>query len=45
MMNRFPLNSISHSAQQDAIFELISMSYNVAIWYTKFASRMAGKEK
>uniref|UniRef100_A0A8C4ZV08 BRO1 domain-containing protein BROX n=1 Tax=Gadus morhua TaxID=8049 RepID=A0A8C4ZV08_GADMO len=29
------------SAQQDAIFELISMSYNVAIWYTKFASRMA----
>ncbi|CAL8394445.1 BRO1 domain-containing protein BROX isoform X1 [Gadus morhua] len=32
------------SAQQDAIFELISMSYNVAIWYTKFASRMAGKE-
>ncbi|XP_076729705.1 BRO1 domain-containing protein BROX isoform X2 [Maylandia zebra] len=32
------------SAQQDAVFELISMAFNVAIWYTKFASRMAGKE-
>uniref|UniRef100_A0A8C7QRR4 BRO1 domain-containing protein BROX n=1 Tax=Oncorhynchus mykiss TaxID=8022 RepID=A0A8C7QRR4_ONCMY len=32
------------SAQQDAIFELISMAYNVAIWHTKFASRLAGKE-
>uniref|UniRef100_A0AAX7TXA5 BRO1 domain-containing protein BROX n=1 Tax=Astatotilapia calliptera TaxID=8154 RepID=A0AAX7TXA5_ASTCA len=28
------------SAQQDAVFELISMAFNVAIWYTKFASRM-----
>lgn len=33
------------SAQQDAIFELVSMAFNVAVWYTKFASRMAGKEK
>ncbi|KAM8846900.1 BRO1 domain-containing protein BROX isoform 1-T1 [Synchiropus picturatus] len=32
------------SAQQDAIFELISMAFNVAIWHTKFASRIAGKE-
>ncbi|CAB1340192.1 unnamed protein product, partial [Coregonus sp. 'balchen'] len=32
------------SAQQDAIFELVSMSFNVAIWHTKFASRLAGKE-
>ncbi|XP_055728574.1 BRO1 domain-containing protein BROX [Salvelinus fontinalis] len=32
------------SAQQDAIFDLISMAYNVAIWHTKFASRLAGKE-
>uniref|UniRef100_A0A669C8W4 BRO1 domain-containing protein BROX n=1 Tax=Oreochromis niloticus TaxID=8128 RepID=A0A669C8W4_ORENI len=28
------------SAQQDAVFELVSMAFNVAIWYTKFASRM-----
>lgn len=33
------------SAQQDAIFELVSMAFNVAIWYAKFASRLAGKEK
>uniref|UniRef100_A0A673WV22 BRO1 domain-containing protein BROX n=1 Tax=Salmo trutta TaxID=8032 RepID=A0A673WV22_SALTR len=33
------------SAQQDAIFELVSMAFNVAIWHTKFASRLAGKEK
>uniref|UniRef100_A0A7N6AS55 BRO1 domain-containing protein BROX n=1 Tax=Anabas testudineus TaxID=64144 RepID=A0A7N6AS55_ANATE len=33
------------SAQQDAVFELVSMAFNVAIWYTKFASRLAGKEK
>ncbi|KAM9552041.1 BRO1 domain-containing protein BROX-like isoform 2-T2 [Salvelinus alpinus] len=32
------------SAQQDAIFELVSMAFNVAIWHTKFASRLAGKE-
>ncbi|XP_057679397.1 BRO1 domain-containing protein BROX [Corythoichthys intestinalis] len=32
------------SAQQDAVFELISMAFNVALWYTKFASRLAGKE-
>uniref|UniRef100_A0A8C2H0J3 BRO1 domain-containing protein BROX n=1 Tax=Cyprinus carpio TaxID=7962 RepID=A0A8C2H0J3_CYPCA len=32
------------SAQQDAVFELVSMAFNVAIWYTKFASRLAGKE-
>ncbi|XP_030628470.1 BRO1 domain-containing protein BROX [Chanos chanos] len=32
------------SAQQDAVFELVSMGFNVAIWYTKFASRLAGKE-
>ncbi|XP_061610127.1 BRO1 domain-containing protein BROX isoform X1 [Phyllopteryx taeniolatus] len=32
------------SAQQDAVFELVSMSFNVALWYTKFASRLAGKE-
>lgn len=33
------------SAQQDAVFELVSMAFNVAIWYTKYASRLAGKEK
>lgn len=33
------------SAQQDAVFELVSMAFNVAVWYTKFASRLAGKEK
>ncbi|KAA0708210.1 BRO1 domain-containing protein BROX [Triplophysa tibetana] len=32
------------SAQQDAVFELVSMAFNVAIWYTKFASRLSGKE-
>lgn len=32
------------SAQQDAVFELASMAFNVALWYTKFASRLAGKE-
>ncbi|MED6256327.1 hypothetical protein ATANTOWER_023992, partial [Ataeniobius toweri] len=32
------------SAQQDAVFELVSMAFNVAIWYTKFASKLAGKE-
>ncbi|XP_077443860.1 BRO1 domain-containing protein BROX [Stigmatopora argus] len=32
------------SAQQDAVFELISMAFNVGLWYTKFASRLAGKE-
>ncbi|XP_051849313.1 BRO1 domain-containing protein BROX isoform X1 [Antechinus flavipes] len=32
------------SAQQDAVFELISMAFNVALWYTKYASRLAGKE-
>lgn len=32
------------SAQQDAVFELLSMAFNVALWYTKFASRLAGKE-
>ncbi|KAL1763402.1 BRO1 domain-containing protein BROX, partial [Sigmodon hispidus] len=32
------------STQQDAVFELISMGFNVALWYTKYASRLAGKE-
>uniref|UniRef100_A0A1A8B3D9 BRO1 domain-containing protein BROX n=2 Tax=Nothobranchius TaxID=28779 RepID=A0A1A8B3D9_NOTFU len=32
------------SAQQDALFELASMAFNVALWNTKFASRLAGKE-
>ncbi|XP_063160039.1 BRO1 domain-containing protein BROX isoform X2 [Candoia aspera] len=32
------------SAQQDAVFELVSMGFNVALWYTKYASRLAGKE-
>ncbi|XP_048841942.1 BRO1 domain-containing protein BROX [Brienomyrus brachyistius] len=32
------------SAQQDAVFELAAMAFNVALWYTKFASRLAGKE-
>ncbi|XP_068088971.1 BRO1 domain-containing protein BROX [Hyperolius riggenbachi] len=32
------------SSQQDAEFELISMAFNVALWYTKYASRLAGKE-
>ncbi|XP_048452599.1 BRO1 domain-containing protein BROX [Rhincodon typus] len=32
------------SAQQDAIFDLVSMEFNVALWHTKYASRLAGKE-
>lgn len=32
------------SAQQDAVFELVSMGFNVALWYTKFGSRLSGKE-
>lgn len=32
------------SSQQDAVFELVSMGFNVALWYTKYASRLAGKE-
>ncbi|XP_006625989.2 BRO1 domain-containing protein BROX [Lepisosteus oculatus] len=32
------------SAQQDAVFELVSMTFNVGLWYSKFASRLAGKE-
>uniref|UniRef100_UPI00398F4A54 BRO1 domain-containing protein BROX isoform X2 n=1 Tax=Pristiophorus japonicus TaxID=55135 RepID=UPI00398F4A54 len=32
------------SAQQDAIFELVSMEFNIALWHTKYASRLAGKE-
>ncbi|XP_067841305.1 BRO1 domain-containing protein BROX [Heptranchias perlo] len=32
------------SAQQDAIFDLASMEFNVALWHTKYASRLAGKE-
>uniref|UniRef100_A0A672RBF6 BRO1 domain-containing protein BROX n=1 Tax=Sinocyclocheilus grahami TaxID=75366 RepID=A0A672RBF6_SINGR len=28
------------SAQQDAVFELVSMAFNVAVWYSKFASRL-----
>uniref|UniRef100_A0A8B9HMU0 BRO1 domain-containing protein BROX n=1 Tax=Astyanax mexicanus TaxID=7994 RepID=A0A8B9HMU0_ASTMX len=32
------------SSQQDAVFELVSMGFNIAIWHTKFASRLAGKE-
>ncbi|CAN8203213.1 unnamed protein product [Coccothraustes coccothraustes] len=32
------------SAQQDVVFELVSMGFNVALWYTKYASRLAGKE-
>lgn len=32
------------SSQQDAVFELLSMGFNVALWYTKYASRLAGKE-
>uniref|UniRef100_A0A8C7Z1H3 BRO1 domain-containing protein BROX n=1 Tax=Oryzias sinensis TaxID=183150 RepID=A0A8C7Z1H3_9TELE len=39
------LHGNTPSAQQDAIFELASMAFNVALWYTKFASRLAGKEK
>ena len=40
-----PDDFICHfSAQQDAVFELISMGFNVALWYTKYASRLAGKE-
>lgn len=38
-------HSMSYSAQQDAVFELVSMGFNVAVWYTKYASRLAGKEK
>ncbi|XP_072912271.1 BRO1 domain-containing protein BROX isoform X1 [Hemitrygon akajei] len=32
------------SAQQDAIFDLVSVEFNVALWHTKYASRLAGKE-
>ncbi|XP_053503675.1 BRO1 domain-containing protein BROX [Ictalurus furcatus] len=32
------------SSQQDAVFELVSMGFNIAVWHTKFASRLAGKE-
>ncbi|XP_060704400.1 BRO1 domain-containing protein BROX [Hemiscyllium ocellatum] len=32
------------SAQQDAIFDLVSMEFNIALWHTKYASRLAGKE-
>ncbi|XP_061896580.1 BRO1 domain-containing protein BROX isoform X1 [Entelurus aequoreus] len=32
------------SAQQDAVFELVSMAFNVALWHTKLASRIAGRE-
>ncbi|XP_076844209.1 BRO1 domain-containing protein BROX [Brachyhypopomus gauderio] len=32
------------TSQQDAVFELVSMGFNIAIWHTKFASRLAGKE-
>ncbi|XP_038654812.1 BRO1 domain-containing protein BROX [Scyliorhinus canicula] len=32
------------SAQQDAIFDQVSMEFNVALWHTKYASRLAGKE-
>uniref|UniRef100_A0A4W3JME5 BRO1 domain-containing protein BROX n=1 Tax=Callorhinchus milii TaxID=7868 RepID=A0A4W3JME5_CALMI len=32
------------SAQQDAIFELVSMGFNIGLWYTKYASRLSGKE-
>lgn len=32
------------SSQQDAVFELISMGFNVALWHTKYASRLSGKE-
>uniref|UniRef100_A0A8B9HME5 BRO1 domain-containing protein BROX n=1 Tax=Astyanax mexicanus TaxID=7994 RepID=A0A8B9HME5_ASTMX len=28
------------SSQQDAVFELVSMGFNIAIWHTKFASRL-----
>uniref|UniRef100_A0A4W4H660 BRO1 domain-containing protein BROX n=1 Tax=Electrophorus electricus TaxID=8005 RepID=A0A4W4H660_ELEEL len=33
------------SSQQDAVFELVSIGFNIALWHTKFASRLAGKEK
>lgn len=32
------------SAQQDAVFELVSMAFDIALWFTKYASRLAGKE-
>lgn len=38
-------NIVFLSSQQDAVFELVSMGFNVAVWHTKFASRLAGKEK
>lgn len=31
-------------AQQDVVFELISISHNVAMWYTKHAAKIAGKD-
>lgn len=37
--------AFDHSAQQDAIFDLVSMEFNVALWHTKHASRLAGKEE
>ncbi|OCT79446.1 hypothetical protein XELAEV_18026256mg [Xenopus laevis] len=38
------LQGTAPSAQQDAVYELASMGFNVALWYTKYASRLAGKE-
>nr|KAF6399582.1 BRO1 domain and CAAX motif containing [Molossus molossus] len=39
-----PSQTFRRGAQQDAVFELISMGFNVALWYSKYASRLAGKE-
>ncbi|CAN2387461.1 BRO1-like domain [Pristimantis euphronides] len=38
------LQGSAPSAQQDAVFELISMGFNLGLWYSKYASRLAGKE-
>lgn len=33
------------SSQQDAVFELISVCQNTAIWYMKHAAMIAGKDE
>ena len=31
--------------QYDTVFELICMAFNVGLWYTKHAAKLAGKEE
>lgn len=34
-----------YRAQKDAVFEVISVCQNVALWYMKHAAKIAGKEE